>query len=339
MVAIDPRLPPGLERNIFELAGIGDLGMIQISLRVARRVRIWMEVFLHRVMFVDRYSHSKKTYALLGALHFKPAAFLSDAVRHLYLDLTSILSPAETRTLLRLCENITSLAVIGRCAEPGLLPILATMHLRRLSIKLGGLFASPPAIDFTHPLFTSITHLYLMDRFIPTHSQVTALPSLTHLCLNETVSWKVFRDLLLECKTLELLVNLWPSYLRAHAQQSTIKLPFADPRFVVASMDFASYRWDWEAGAERGADFWAAAEDFVTQKRRGEIDDSVHWMGHHESHAVEQCKLGLMLRVGQIAGKFISVPSTCERTVANIYICSDLIHDLEHGVVCTLGER
>jgi len=39
---------------------------------------------------------------------------------------------------------------------------------------------------------------------------------------------------------------------------------------------------DWEVGAKGGVDFWAAADAFVAQKRRGETAQSLYWMNHGE---------------------------------------------------------
>jgi hypothetical protein len=234
-----------------------------------------IEPLLYRVLWVDGYAHADKTYAAFAAIHTKPEGFFNDAVRHMYLEETSHFSRKEALTLLQLCGNLVSFAVDGRFAEPRLLPILADMQLRRLSVDLSHLFGGSHAIDFSNSLFTCLTHLHISDVLfidnIPKYSHLAVLPALTHLCLYAEVPWELFRELLTGCKLLELLLNLWPSYGTNTGRTQAEHTPFTDPRFVVASMAIVAYRVDWGAGVEGRSDLWAAAETFVSQKRRGDI--------------------------------------------------------------------
>ncbi|KAF8174298.1 hypothetical protein K438DRAFT_1849213 [Mycena galopus ATCC 62051] len=281
---MNPRLPPELERKIFEIGAHEDSGIIQTLLRVAHRTRIWMEPMFYRVLWVDGHARSEKTYAILAGLYPKPPGFLEDAVRHMYLDETSHLSRAEARALLCMCENVVDLAVTGRFAEPGLLPMLGGMHIHRLSTNLSNLFGGSHVIDFNHPLFLTVTDLQMWDAMLDvwTYMQLAALPALTHLCLTDTVSWEewearsVFRMLLVECKRLKVLVDLAPSHREWRMRGRAMNMASADPRLVMVSMVFTSYPLHWGAGAEvkRGADLWAAADSFVAARRRGEIAES-----------------------------------------------------------------
>ncbi|KAJ6535610.1 hypothetical protein B0H19DRAFT_1183821 [Mycena capillaripes] len=272
---MDPRLPLELEHKIFELAALSEPGTIQPLLRVARHIRFWIEPILYRTLWVDGYAHADRTYAVFAARESKPAGFLTDAIRHVFVDETSHFSRDEARTLLRLCEGIVNIVINGRFAEPGLLPILADMsNLGRLSVKLIDLFAGTSSIDFSHALFASLTHLHLWDTIVvedaPIYARAAALPALTHLCLNTAVPWDLFDVFLTDCKPLQLLVNLWPSYRHDRARE--IAKHVRDARFVVASMAFTLYRLDWAGGVDTdgGRDFWVVAEEFVAQKRRGE---------------------------------------------------------------------
>ncbi|KAJ6601712.1 hypothetical protein DFH09DRAFT_1069273 [Mycena vulgaris] len=109
--------------------------------------------------------------------------------------------------------------------------------------------------------------------------QLAPLPTLTHLCLTDTVSWEeweartVFRMLLVECKRLEVLVDWAPSHREWQVRGRAINMASADPRLVMVSMVFASYPLHWGAGAEpkRGTDLGAAVDSFVAVRRRGEI--------------------------------------------------------------------
>ncbi|KAJ6480025.1 hypothetical protein C8R47DRAFT_604720 [Mycena vitilis] len=274
--SVCPRLPPELERAIFEVAALAEPAMIQTFLRLARRVRIWIEPLLYRVIWVDSHPHADRTYAAFDSLDSKPAGFLKNAVRHMYMDETSHFSRAEARTLLRLCENLTDLTVLGRFAEPGLLPILATIQLQRLTVDLTDLFGGRDAIDFDHPLFTSITHLHIWDQCAAheaeIYSQVVVLPALTHLCVNENKSPALFRAILNKPQPLKVVVDLWPSYREREATVMTKVISLTDPRFVVASVAFTGHRAYWAAGAEGGRDLdiWTEAENRVAQRHTGQ---------------------------------------------------------------------
>jgi hypothetical protein len=151
------------------------------------------------------------------------------------------------------------------------------MHVRKLSGCLNKLFGSRDAVDFSHPLFLSITHL---DVFVDLadaamYTRLATIPALTHLCLNGVIAWDIFRGLLADCSTLKLLVNVWNHQLASPAEKFANATPFVDARFVVAT--FMDYWADWEAGAEGREDFWVAAEEFVARKRRGEIPGTFPW--------------------------------------------------------------
>ncbi|KAJ7756619.1 hypothetical protein B0H16DRAFT_1458072 [Mycena metata] len=258
---MDPVFPPELERLIFETAGHLHRAMIPTFLLVARRIQIWY-----------RFKFSGLTIANTPLTVFK-------GVRHLSLDSPSSLSLADARKLLALCNGLLGFAAIGSYAESGLLSTLAQIQTRRLVIDLFQLFETRP-VDLGLSLFSHVTHLDLLgDSDSRIYSQLPRLPALTHLCLNGDIEEGVFHDLLSTCVALQLLVNLWSEGQRDITQQRAYDTPFVDPRFVVGV--FAAYWVDWQAGAYGRRDFWAAAEDFVAQKRRGEIPDEVYWMGVH----------------------------------------------------------
>ncbi|KAJ6536903.1 hypothetical protein B0H19DRAFT_1182091 [Mycena capillaripes] len=267
---MEATLPCELERQIFEIAGFDHFGMIPTLLRVARRVHVWMEPLLYRVIWLDAGTHAAKTDAVYAAISSKPASFFKDAVRHLFIDESKSLDKEKAFTLLRLCANVVNLAVLGDLVGPPLLPILARIRLRRLSISLEQLFGGPQAVDFCHPLSLSVTHLDIFGNLAMTMcTHLIALPALTHLCLNGRIEWDIVRLCLSECKTLVLLVNLWPSTQFIDADVFAAAVPFEDARFVVGRCD--EYWRHWEASAEGGADFWSEAAAFVAEKRRGEF--------------------------------------------------------------------
>ncbi|KAJ7892695.1 hypothetical protein B0H13DRAFT_2665615 [Mycena leptocephala] len=265
---MDPSLPPELEHRIFETAGLAYPGIIPTLLRVARRVHIWIEPLLYRVIWVDPHAHATKTAAVRAAIHSKPADFFKAAVRHLFLDGSSEFSEEEAEILLRLCQNLVTFAATGVFSRPRQLPILAGMHVRRLSGCLNKLFGSRDAVDFGHPLFLSITHL---DVFVDLadaamYTRLAAIPALTHLCLNGVIAWDIFHGLLADCSTLKLLVNVWNHQSASPAEKFADATPFVDARFVVAT--FMDYWADWEAG-RRGAGLLGSGGGICCEEAQG----------------------------------------------------------------------
>ncbi|KAJ7436802.1 hypothetical protein B0H11DRAFT_2109245 [Mycena galericulata] len=127
-----PSLPLEMEREIFETAALVHPGEIPTLLRVAHRVLVWIEPFLYKVIPASTHS--------LTAIKSKPPRFLHNAVRHLLLDFTATWSSEEGRDILKLCTGVVNFAVVAHLSKPVLLPILADMHVWRLSVCLEDLF-------------------------------------------------------------------------------------------------------------------------------------------------------------------------------------------------------
>ncbi|KAJ7131271.1 hypothetical protein C8R44DRAFT_850069, partial [Mycena epipterygia] len=76
--------PPEREREIFEIAALLYPGAIPILLRVARRVLVWIEPLLYRVVYVNGHPpYSDMAHALLRATTTKAPDFFH-VVRHLF---------------------------------------------------------------------------------------------------------------------------------------------------------------------------------------------------------------------------------------------------------------
>ncbi|KAJ7480230.1 hypothetical protein B0H11DRAFT_2025346 [Mycena galericulata] len=273
---MEPRLPHDLEREIFETTALIHPNMIPTLLRVARRVLIWVEPMLYRVIKISR---GRPYEDLANAVLAKPPDFLRDAVRHLFLDSAAQWSQEDALKILPLCTGLVSLLPLRRFSNPTLIPTLAGMRLRRLSTSLVDLFGGRDAVDIHHPMFSALTHIDIFDDIgdVPKiYTHMSALPSLTHLCLNNEIPWDILRLLLSDCRHLQVLVNMW-AYLRAdRAWALAQKPPLTDHRFVVTL--YRDYWEDWDAGAHGETDFWALAEIFVARKQRGEIAASCYWL-------------------------------------------------------------
>ncbi|KAJ6452310.1 hypothetical protein C8R47DRAFT_1169252 [Mycena vitilis] len=273
---VAPVLPKELERYIFDIAAHASPERIPTFLRVARRVQIWLEPLLFNTVWANDSSHVAKTKAVLTAMDSRPPEFFQRSVRQLFIETSTLIPPYKTSELLSLCSKAVNFALFSHFPAPALLPILGGMRLRRLSASLTCIFGTSRAIDLTHPLFRSITHLEVFDHGVFQHQEypevatrLAALPALTHLCLNDMVTWPALRAILADCTYLKVLVNLWSSYACAQVRADEFKgiTPFRDLRLVVAWVrDWAG---DWEQGAAGGGDFWIAAEKLVAGRRMG----------------------------------------------------------------------
>ncbi|KAJ7493079.1 hypothetical protein B0H11DRAFT_2191114 [Mycena galericulata] len=163
MMASEPLLPVELEREIFEFTAHMHPDSIPTLLQVARRVLIW-------------------------AIKSKPPAFFREGVRHLYLGNDEYRSLEEAAQVLRVCAGVVNLAVMSNYSHPTILPILAEMKIQRMAVNPAVLFGNRQAIYLRHQSFAHITHLDVFgtigEEDAHLYAQITALPTLTHLCLN-----------------------------------------------------------------------------------------------------------------------------------------------------------
>ncbi|KAJ7478691.1 hypothetical protein B0H11DRAFT_1281445 [Mycena galericulata] len=93
--SLTPKLPPELERYIFELGALADRRGIPSLLRVAHRVHVWLEPLLYNALVLN-YSQRR---------HLTPA-FLAPRVQHL--NLTGPMPPSQLRALLAACTRTTN---------------------------------------------------------------------------------------------------------------------------------------------------------------------------------------------------------------------------------------
>ncbi|KAJ6550157.1 hypothetical protein B0H19DRAFT_1265017 [Mycena capillaripes] len=203
----------------------------------------------------------------------KPPEFFH-AVRHLALEEGRVFSQDEAIALLRLCKRVINFSSNYSFTDPSLILILSEMRVQRLSLSLNQLFGGTAAIDITHPLFQSATHLDMfgVDGLVEVLRDVPTLPALTHLCLDCEISREIALSVLAECPRLQLLLLQWPSFDKALYESARIPYVY-DVRFVIGMYD--EYWAEWEAGARGLPDSWTQADDFVVAKRNGEIEGTL----------------------------------------------------------------
>ncbi|KAJ7842173.1 hypothetical protein B0H13DRAFT_2413911 [Mycena leptocephala] len=252
------KFPADLERVIFETAVYCHPPSIPTLILVAWRVKLWpmevsrVEPLLYRTIML----RPKLGYGPLEGcpifssqmfrhiIRSKGTSFLTTAVRKFFLPVMPL---KDGQTALSACRGINELWVDDANAEiEALAPLIWDLPLKRLYCSLEHIFGSQRKIDFTHRLFSQITHLEVFDYPSVVDPDIwcnlALLPRLTHLSFDH----KVFRD-------------VWPTLLR--------ECPSL--RVLVA---FAS---SWAVGAQTGMDYWSKAEEFIAKRRSGEVDESV----------------------------------------------------------------
>ncbi|KAJ7307929.1 hypothetical protein DFH08DRAFT_975314 [Mycena albidolilacea] len=131
----DPIFPVELEQAIFKITAMMHPTTIPALLRVARRVGIWVEPLLYRVVRVSRrVNFNGMVRALIDGTKSRPAELLCTYVRHLTLESLHHCSFYEGRSLLQRCRKVNDFSSNLWFTNPSLLPILAEMHLERLFV-------------------------------------------------------------------------------------------------------------------------------------------------------------------------------------------------------------
>ncbi|KAJ7100921.1 hypothetical protein B0H15DRAFT_1018192 [Mycena belliarum] len=269
----DPFLPPELEHRIFKTAASIYPGTIPTLLLVARRVLIWIEPLLYRVVIFSRLrGHFGRVSAFMRKRNSRPPEFYH-AVREMILHRSGHWPIDVQRDVLSRCTQL-----VGLCSTiplgPTFLPVLGAMHLRHLSITLTNLLDDQ---GLAHPAFASITHIYIRERPYETDdicTQIPSMPALTHLSLNHARSADVIRMLLAECANLEVLIVHFAS-ATAFAEWSQAD-PIDDERFVC--MPHTRCSRDWHTAVVGLPHPWSRAEDLMAAKRRKDIDAGVYWI-------------------------------------------------------------
>ncbi|KAJ6482770.1 hypothetical protein C8R45DRAFT_932363 [Mycena sanguinolenta] len=294
---VSPALPPELERIIFEVTALSRPRSIPRLMLVAWRVKSWrvhtVEPLLYRTIIVGsdlgtlRDEPDSETrplpipfqnlLSLIQSYQFP--CFLS-SVRNLFLAHDNAADEASILAACRGTENLW-LAAQTRC-------IVVEMEFDRPIKRLHGclqvIFGSSKstAIDFTHSVFASLTHLEIFDipGDIPRDGiDMTAwialshLPHLTHLAFDDEEYLPVGGALLPTWQHLKVFIILFPQkclHTELFAQYNVPELA-DEPRLVL--MVCSEYLEDWIKGAHTGRDdYWAQAEDHIARRKSGKVD-------------------------------------------------------------------
>ncbi|KNZ72431.1 hypothetical protein J132_03397, partial [Termitomyces sp. J132] len=180
-------LPPELEQSIFELTARAYPGNAYTFALVSRRIQVWMEAILYETVTL---SSQKVCKSFLHAIKRRPRSFFTANVKSLCIPGDIELDHALS--ILTVCQGVINLAywINRNFASPKPWPeshfsVISALRPVRLSINTTGLFGSAMPPDLTHPFFSRVSHLEIVDWPWPVLStQFELLPSLTHLALD-----------------------------------------------------------------------------------------------------------------------------------------------------------
>ncbi|KAJ7036793.1 hypothetical protein C8F04DRAFT_1094424 [Mycena alexandri] len=150
----------------------------------------------------------------------------------------------------------------------------------------------PKVVDLTEPLFSSVTHLTLLNILpigvsIPETAsswrELSQLRSLTHLCVTDNIAHVLVPAVLNRLPRLDALVVLWlfntftipreqdAAVLRTQTRiaEFTQRIRAPDSRVVVAEVHFHEL---WLHSGRSADDLWTRVDNFISRKRRGVID-------------------------------------------------------------------
>ncbi|KAJ7198017.1 hypothetical protein GGX14DRAFT_185246 [Mycena pura] len=265
-----PKLPPELERHIFELSARAYRSSVPAYLRVAHRVHVWIEPLLYNVLVVDHSTEVPDSSCPTPA-ESRDCAFLASHVRHLSIGVVSPSSSGNDRlhALLNACKNTQDLALWAPFPSPALLPLLHAMPLARLAADVTRLFGGPLRVNLAHPAFAALTHLDVLAAGFDDWrlwAGLAHMPRLSHLAFRDRLLPRVLRGALAHCARLRALGVIWSARRRAvDVREGEI----VDVRLFMAIC--ADRVEEWETAAWGGRDIWTRAEEFIAEKEAGKI--------------------------------------------------------------------
>ncbi|KAJ6618491.1 hypothetical protein B0H10DRAFT_1241207 [Mycena sp. CBHHK59/15] len=272
-----PRLPPELERVVFEMAAFSWRTTIPNLMLVAWRVRNWIEPFLRVVILCDSQAHHicgfpTITSEILRRINEKqPPGYLVNIVSHLFMDDDVNWSPTEVEIILMACNRVTT-AFLAVPSCP--LSAVATFYrLRRLAIlftELQDLSESDRAT-----VLHNLTHLALLNSDGASSCRnpeafLAMLPHLTHISFDGI---GLIKMCLAFCASTQVhyIVCLCPRPLEMI--QNRVQPLIHDSRFVCIDQQ-GNRREAWLRGIDGGQDYWTLAENFIVARRAGRVNSS-----------------------------------------------------------------
>ncbi|KAF7311868.1 hypothetical protein MIND_00197600 [Mycena indigotica] len=289
-----PRLPPELERRIFETSALLDRSSIPRLLLVASRVLIWIEPLLYRSLEIGL--SGVDGLNVVRAVLAKPTEFISRSLRslvfgHNFFQYWASLSEDDKLKLSSLIKGrITHVGVAGAVHCMSILEEFSASPLQ-LSCYLDDLFGYTvfEAVSTTsglravvqHPIFRQLTHFRIFNanpsRTEPILTIARQLPALTHLAMpsyhfgrsiNINPREQRVKQYLTECRMLQVLVSIEESVSDERPQQVAETVVHDAPEEVVPDIRFVECNVvHWLEDARPGYNFWDKAEALIALRR------------------------------------------------------------------------
>ncbi|KAF7377247.1 hypothetical protein MSAN_00145000 [Mycena sanguinolenta] len=288
--AVSPVLPPELEQVIFEVTALSWPRLIPRLMLVAWRVKAWVEPLLYRTIIVgshldvlrDKPGSETRPFpipcqSLLSLVHSSESLRLHDSVRNFYM---AHEDPDEEAAIFAACTGIENLWL-----SAGTSLVVSELQfdrpLKRLHATLEVIFgsSSSPAINLTHPVFASLTHLEIFNFpadgvDLRVWTPLRNLLYLTHLAFDDERYLPICGALFPGWIRLRVLVILFETEENRNADLfAQYKVPelVDEPRIVL--MVCSEYLEDWIKGAHTGRDdFWEQAERHIARRKSGKVD-------------------------------------------------------------------
>ncbi|KAJ7156662.1 hypothetical protein C8R46DRAFT_1355812 [Mycena filopes] len=254
----DPTLPVELEREIFILATFKldvHIRDIRSILLVARRVQLWYHSLVDIISTqVDDGLPLRRIPKEFRQLVLSSPATVTAHIRDLWITVYIWVDSTQLGKFLSACSTIETLGIFGNSPlVPGILPALARLPLRRLSLHLPSLFRGLPGLNNVNVPGPDD----FKDRPAPVdwpswRGVIFGMPCLTHLSFTDFFASYVIADVLAKRRRLRLLVLKTFNASWAHEDLTP------DVRCVVVFVENSLE--DWEAGVSGGEDYWSNAE-------------------------------------------------------------------------------
>ncbi|KAK6988845.1 hypothetical protein R3P38DRAFT_2804037 [Favolaschia claudopus] len=301
---VGPTLPPELERIVFELAArAATPTQVYFLLFVAARVKIWVEPYLYRVLYIakpiavpqqhrhpfpiarimphqrrNRHGFTPVPLEVLRRLVETHHFAACKTVEHAFFDNVFRLEGSDIISeFFSLCPNIVSLSLPGSPLAFLGETFPASDNLHHLSANLLTLLPlKKQRINFKHPIFRNLTHLEVLGDtipFVPTppYQNIYRIPRLTHIAFQSSVLANMLSAQITKMAQLECIVVLHLDD-RTHKIASDLE---TDERFVIVEQ--ASNTVDlWIDAVTHPSGYWGRAEAFIAAKRAGKIDRRIH---------------------------------------------------------------
>jgi hypothetical protein len=284
-----PKLPPALERRIFETCSLENPEFCTVLVLVARRVQVWsvgtivisgyladmntrLDPILIATVCITQNFQSKRRDQLERFLvkltNGKPAEYYAQHIKNLAI-LGGFFEKEGINRILAICTGVENLVVLAPARGFDFFENpQAGRNLRRLTIKLENFSRSFP--NFNHSCFSNLTHLHLSDDNDdwPAYAGWGNLTSLTHLAFSCAVPDETL-PLLQTLPTIQYVAlgNYCDGERYKYAETVVNNSPHIRAAWGVRVVFLSEIpEHDWERGARGGGDFWDVVEQEV--KRR-----------------------------------------------------------------------